>query len=70
MDADNTIAIFEWKNQKDGKFSKPIAMGKGPQETIWSIGFNSNGDELVATTSRNIYFYANYESGVLKAELA
>lgn len=71
MDDNHTIAVFDWfKDSQDGKFRKPIATGKGPQETIWSIGFNSKGDELVATTSKNVYFYSNFESGVIKPELA
>ena len=41
---DHTLAVFEWKKKVDGKLAGPIATGRGPSSTIWSVGFNSQNN--------------------------
>ena len=65
MDDDHSIAIFAWKETKNGKHNGAIASGKGPRSTLWSIGFNPGNNKVVATCTREVNFYS-FERGVLK----
>ena len=67
LDQDHSLAIYKWRSSKDGKLAGPIATGKGPRADIWSLGFSSDGIQIVATCTREVYFYT-YDNGTIKGE--
>lgn len=67
LDQDHSLAIYKWRSSTDGKLAGPIATGKGPRADIWSLGFSSDGNQIVATCTREVNFYS-YDNGTIKGE--
>jgi len=60
MSDDHVCTIFEILQQKDknGKIIVQVASGSGGKANVMSIGFNYNGDQIVATCVKDVLFYS------------
>lgn len=67
MDDNHSLAIFQWRSSGSGKQGGVIATGPGPRAAIWSLGFNPDGTEIVATCTKEVNFYT-FEKGILKGK--
>lgn len=68
FDDDHCIAIYEWQTKlKPGEARKPIASGKGTKANILSLGFNLQGNQLVATAVKEVNFYS-FDGGLIKGK--
>ena len=74
MDDAHTLAVFRWRAAPKSSAANPkaeqekpglLATGKGPRAPVWSLGFSTDGSQIVATCTRELSFYT-YANGVLE----
>jgi len=69
MSDDHNVAIFELLTNKgkDGKLLKKVAFDKGTKANIMSLGFDTNGETLIATCVKEVNFFT-WADGKIKCK--